>query len=1465
MPSKKAKKKVTKKVNTGVAPTNAANYADDDDSDGVIPPLEPATMPNRTSRTGLSPDLESVHLSTTASLAAMTNATAEQLGKTAQDLYRGLEKDTMGMGIPEDSDYWLSLPPTIKSFVENAYAQGVFSGTGTEPERAQQMYNVAQQMIANGHLPRMASAGKGSTAPYPPGAYPTFDPAVFSDPAFTQALEQLMPPNGPRFGSAQQGGQNAHGTTTVSGEYIEGFYTGDDDDDVEEDVDVINGRADTITGTHVTVSYDANGVRKMTTTNYSGTVPVPPSAILQVPPDVAAKAKKKQKKQSQNASAATATPAATTPIPKATPTVPVPPTPVTAPPPQRTPISVPVPASALPNVKQAPVQSAKPDLQQAPPLPPPARPAPNPSAPPPSSRAAGKQPMAYPQSAPNATLPPRTARASGKAPATTGAHYHHHPSPPASTKAPPGKPRPPAAPAAAAKKSNDKIWNTSTQEERERIKVFWLGLMEDERQSLVKLEKDAVLKKMKEQQRHSCSCAVCGRKRAAIEAELEVLYGAYYDELRTYANHQQQYASSGGKVSPPPGPGPFPGSVEIDNSGAVVPNALTKHPAPPIPPEEYEDDEDDEDDDYDGEGSEDGSEEEDDDDETEPPYPKGARRPAPPTQNPKIAHHPTGKGVNGNGHPTKRGAVAVGAAGPQQDFFTFGPGLTAAGNILTVADDLLKNDGQKFLEMMEQLAERRMLREEAAAEAIMSEEDSDDEDDSEDESGSEEDEDDEEDEMTEEQKIEEGRRMFSIFAARMFEQRVLHAYRERVAQDRQNQLLRELEEEDKAAADREAKRQKENQKKKDKKRAQKEAKDEAAARRAAERASEEAAAKEKKRAEEEEARKIREEERARKEAEKKAKEEERMLKDMERRKRLAEEKEREKEREAERKKKEKEERERQREEKERLRKEREEKERIEKERQKKLDEEKAAAEALRLKEEAAKRAQEEKERLAREAQEAVAKKAAEEKELAEKAAAATAAAAAAAAIAARNQPKINGVGKKSVPKPAVAGPSNSIGPPNGHGMMRPGPPLSIPAPHPHRPMQPQGPPMGPSQRRPTLPNGLQQPMQSAMGSNSHAPFPQGPPGMGYGPPSPIAPMNFSAGPSQYAMQGPPLTQQGLPVLQPSPLPRGYGQNSMGHGPGPGPIQGDYHPPVQQPQHSPYQSVPPPIGPPLHRGIPSPAPLQQLMSASSVGPNSASQQFSPGPPLSNHSAHSRRSSLDPGPIGGRPTNPPHYGAITRPSIPIAPIGTRPSGGSIPGPSSASSSLAPGGPISSGGASVSSSKMDGDDALSRVSGELTGSPERLGSSALVDPEDEALPSAGGRRVGIMGSVWGHPGLDSSKPNADGRFGSGPWSAFNPPGQNSAQQLTSPMSATPWSMNSSAASTGNWPSSGAGQIGRGQVPFHGLPPPNIGIGAGLSGSGGPIGAPFLQGNFGFSPGGFGGGGPQPPPRQADSPATQ
>ena len=140
--------------------------------------------------------------------------------------------------------------------------------------------------------------------------------------------------------------------------------------------------------------------------------------------------------------------------------------------------------------------------------------------PPPSSRAAGKQPMSYNSQQPNSNPPTtttRSARAASKQP-LSAANYphnptHHHPSPPSSNASGPHKSRQ-NAPANDQSAKNNKIWSTSSTEERERIKEFWLGLGEEERRNLVKVEKDAVLKKMKEQQKHSCSCAVCGRKRS---------------------------------------------------------------------------------------------------------------------------------------------------------------------------------------------------------------------------------------------------------------------------------------------------------------------------------------------------------------------------------------------------------------------------------------------------------------------------------------------------------------------------------------------------------------------------------------------------------------------------------------------------------------------------------------------------------------------------------------------------------------------------------------------------------------------------------------------------------------------------------------------------------------------------------------------------------------------------------------
>ncbi|KAL8947052.1 MAG: hypothetical protein Q9222_006623 [Ikaeria aurantiellina] len=436
---------------------------------------------------------------------------------------------------------------------------------------------------------------------------------------------------------------------------------------------------------------------------------------------------------------------------------------------------------------------------------------------------------------------------------------HFHPPPP--------PPPPPSLPGSRSTRHlvKDRVWNTSTAKERENIKEFWLSLGEEDRRSLVKVEKEAVLKKMKEQQKHSCSCTVCGRKRTAIEEELEVLYDAYYEELEQYANHQQISLVDGTPIVPPAG---------LHHSMSRF--AASRNP----PPLNYQraargrihevqngdEEADDEEEDYLGEQDDDGDFSEEPEEEPLPQQP--------------------------------------------EDFFNFGNSLTVQGGILTVADDLLKNDGKKFIEMMEQLAERRMQREEDAQYAAAAglshpplpphnhgpplDEEPYDEDDDEESyiSGDEEDyEEDEMETMTEEQRMEEGRRMFQIFAARMFEQRVLTAYREKVAAERQQLLIEEIEEESRLDTQREAKRAKEAQKKKDKKRQLKLKQDEEKAQREAKKAAEEAAVRAEEEKKLEEQRRKKEEQRKKKEAEKKAQEEERQRKEAEKQRRLQEAKE----------------------------------------------------------------------------------------------------------------------------------------------------------------------------------------------------------------------------------------------------------------------------------------------------------------------------------------------------------------------------------------------------------------------------------------------------------------------------------------------------------------------------------------------------------------------------------------------
>jgi len=149
--------------------------------------------------------------------------------------------------------------------------------------------------------------------------------------------------------------------------------------------------------------------------------------------------------------------------------------------------------------------------------------------------------------------------------------------------------------------------------------------------------------------------------------------------------------------------------------------------------------------------------------------------------------------------------------------------------------------------------------------------------------------------MTEQQRMEEGRRMFQIFAARMFEQRVLSAYRDKVAKERQQRLLEELDEEEKRKEAQEARKALNAQKKKDKKQQQKQAKAEEKARKDAEKAAEEAAVRAAEEKKQEELKRKRDEQRKKKEAERKAQDEEKHRKEAERLRRQQEERERQQE------------------------------------------------------------------------------------------------------------------------------------------------------------------------------------------------------------------------------------------------------------------------------------------------------------------------------------------------------------------------------------------------------------------------------------------------------------------------------------------------------------------------------------------------------------------------------------------
>lgn len=273
--------------------------------------------------------------------------------------------------------------------------------------------------------------------------------------------------------------------------------------------------------------------------------------------------------------------------------------------------------------------------------------------------------------------------------------------------------------------------------EQEKLRAFWLGLSEDARRDLVKIEKQAILKEMKGQQKYICSCSVCGRRREVLEEELEMLYDAYYAELaldkkaREIENRARQ--QGGGAVSSQ--------QPEAKRS-RLLPSAA-----------------------FDGESSEDSSGE-----------------------------------------------------------ATLANSLTVRGDMLTICDELLADDGKRFFDLLLKIAESRYHYRDELSGLDAAEFDDDDfddlseEDDDLTDESDDDDTDNEDSDYLEEQRMEEGRRMFQMFAARMIEQRLLVAYREKCSLEAQEQLIREEEEAEREKEERQRiKKEKEKERKKKRK------------------------------------------------------------------------------------------------------------------------------------------------------------------------------------------------------------------------------------------------------------------------------------------------------------------------------------------------------------------------------------------------------------------------------------------------------------------------------------------------------------------------------------------------------------------------------------------------------------------------------------------------------------------------
>lgn len=308
-------KKKKKKKGKGRAATDAdATLADypsrdmlDDDED-ELPALEPCngTQPHiPQSRTGLSPDLESVHLSSTATLSASArgkpslNMSDAQQTEFLSELYRKMDFDPATAMADEVRESLDALPGGMRDFVQTALAGMAGLGLGENEVRQRTLYAIAQQMLSGGlgNLRSGLAKGNGNGGGGHPNGRATQNSFAFEQnipDSLVNEFQRLVVGAGKGLATAGQTQLQAnvllsHGFIDEDEPYAEGDYSEDEVDEGVEDMEDMAQMRRSITrnNAHYSVSYEEEFIG-------------PPGAYPMNPPeqyDYTAKNKKKKKKK----------------------------------------------------------------------------------------------------------------------------------------------------------------------------------------------------------------------------------------------------------------------------------------------------------------------------------------------------------------------------------------------------------------------------------------------------------------------------------------------------------------------------------------------------------------------------------------------------------------------------------------------------------------------------------------------------------------------------------------------------------------------------------------------------------------------------------------------------------------------------------------------------------------------------------------------------------------------------------------------------------------------------------------------------------------------------------------------------------------------------------------------------------------------------------------------------------------